>query len=494
MAFAVLSFASIAVVGLVSSIFVARAYGIEPIGELAIALAPSLALATLSQLREQAALVRELTLLAPRAPRVTGLFAAVMAFSFGLTLLVAIPVTAATWFVLSGPVGRDDLFVPALALIGIYTLVENTCWNLDVVFQAFRAGRPLFWVRLDYGVTYVAYALAINFTFGDDVWGLVAAAGLSIATSLVHRLVLVRHFMRFRVPRAEIRAGFRTLPALVRFGAKVAPGQIADGVSRQASVWVLSITSSVAAVGAYNRAWMLATRFLELGHRVVEMLFPTLVERRANGDSEGFDRASIDTVRYCVAGLLLPAAAGGGAADGLMDLFGDGFDRAADALALLLLAPGLAAVVSILTSILWTDDRLWLSTIITSVRAALTVGLTIVLAIEYGITGAAVAIVAAYLVESVWCFAVMPRHWSTPVRTLWPYRGMAALAAGYAAGFAAARSVDAALYGEVGTACAVAAGAVVYLAIAVGGGLQERDRERLAAIRGRRAQALPTEG
>lgn len=96
-AFAVLSFVSLAVVGLVSSIAVARAYGVDPIGEFAIAAAPAIALSVLSQLREQAGLVRELAVLPPRAPRVTGLFAAVMAFSFTLTLVVAIPVTVGTY-------------------------------------------------------------------------------------------------------------------------------------------------------------------------------------------------------------------------------------------------------------------------------------------------------------------------------------------------------------------------------------------------------------
>src|SRR5919202_698434 len=107
------------VVGLLSAVLVARAYGVEAIGEYAIALAPAATLGTLSQLREQAALVREL---APLAPRVTGLFAAVMSFSFGLTVVVAVPVTIGSWLVLSGPIGRSDLFAPAAPLIAPFVL------------------------------------------------------------------------------------------------------------------------------------------------------------------------------------------------------------------------------------------------------------------------------------------------------------------------------------------------------------------------------------
>lgn len=485
-AFEVLSFVSIAVVGIVSSIVVARAYGITPVGELAIAVAPTIALTTLSQLREQAALVRELALLEPRAPRVTGLFAAVMTFSFGLTVLVAVPLAVVAWFVLSGPVGREDLFLPALALMVNYTLLENACWNLDVVFASFRAGRQLFWVRLAHALSFLAFALGLNATLGDDVWGLVGATAAAIVTVLVYRVVLVRPFMRLQAPRSEIKSGFRTLPELVRFGAKVAPGAIADGVARQTSVWVLSIATSVVAVGAYNRAWLLVTRILELNYRVSEMLFPTLVERRVRGDRAGFDRASIDSIRYCTAGLLLFAAAGGGAADGVLDLFGPGFDQAADALALLLLVPVLASIASVQTAVLWSDNRPWLSTAITTTRAVATLGLTIVFASEWEITGAALAMVVAYLLDVVWSFFAMRSSWSRPVWHLWPGRGMVAVALAFAAGFGAARLVDAAVGGVAGTALALTAGAAAYAAVILASGAAlERDRERLAALRAR---------
>jgi O-antigen/teichoic acid export membrane protein len=494
-AFAVLSFASIAVVGLVSSIVVARAYGIDAVGEFAIALAPSAALATLSQLREQAALVRELALLPPRAPRITGLFAAVLTFSLGLTIVTGLLVAVATWFVLSGPVGREDLFLPAIALIAIYTFLENTCWNLDVVFSSFRAGRQLFWVRLVHAVGYVGYAIAFNLVMGDDVWGLVAATCAAIVTVLLHRLILVRRFMRLAVARGEIRSGFTALPGLIRFGVKVAPGAIADGVARQSSIWVLSITVPVTAVGAFNRAWLVVTRLIELNNRVTEMLFPTLVERRASGDRRGFDRASVDSIRYCTAGMLLPAAAGGGAAHGVMQLFGPGFELASDALALLLLVPALAAIAGIQTSVLWSDNRPWLSTIITTSRAVVTVGLTILLALSDGVTGAAVAMVVAYLLDVVWSFAVMRQSWSTPLRELWPFRGMVAVGLAYAVSFAAARGIDAELTGVSGTFAALVAGTLAYVAVAVGvGGVIERDRERLTQLRARRLRPSGVSG
>lgn len=485
-AFAGLSFGSTALVGLVGSVVVARVYGIEPIGEYAIALAAPLALATLSQTREQTALVRELALLSPRDPRITGLFAAVMTFSLGLTIAVAVPVTFVTWLVLSGPVHHRELFLPAAVLIAGYVAIDNTTWNLDAVFSSFRAGRQLFAIRLVQGISYICLALAFSQLIGETVWGLVAATVGAPLAGLVHRWASVRQFMRLRVPRRELKAGFRSLPELIRFGLKVAPGAIADGVGRQSTVWVLSATVSTAAVGAYNRAWMLATRLIELGHRVAEVLFPTLVERRAAGDSAGFDRASIDSIRYTIAGMLLPAAAAGGAAHGVMQVFGPGFDRGADALAILVVVPALAAVEGIQNTILWTDGRPWLSTIVTSARAAATIGLTVVLAADNGITGAALAMLVAYVLEVTWLFLVVRGHWSTSVRGLWPYRTMLALGLAYAAAFGLSRELDSALPGAGGTAVALVAGTAAYGLVAVGAGiLVERDRERVAAIRAR---------
>ena len=87
------------------------------------------------------------------------------------------------------------------------------------------------------------------------------------------------------------------------------------------------------------------------------MLFPTLVERNYQSDHEGFDRALVDSLRYTAVGLLLPAAAGAGAAYGIMDLFGPGFAAASVALAILLLMPALATMTAIQRHALFAVDR-----------------------------------------------------------------------------------------------------------------------------------------
>ncbi len=261
-----------------------------------------------------------------------------LAFSIGLTFVVSAIAAAIIYFVYKGPIGQPELFLPALAYLATYLVIMNTAWNLDAVFDGFRAGRELFWIRLHLSIAFLALAVAFGI-FSDSVWGLVVANLGSAVTSFAHRLVSVRRYMRATASRRELREGFRTLPDLIKFGLKVTPGSIATGVRNEVATWTLGIQGSLAAVGAYNRAQTLTRRLGEIDYRITGMLLPTMVERRALEDRSGFDRALVDTVRYVAIFLLLPAAVGGGAAYGVMAIFGPGFSPAADALALLLLTP-----------------------------------------------------------------------------------------------------------------------------------------------------------
>lgn len=92
--------------------------------------------------------------------------------------------------------------------------------------------------------------------------------------------------------------------------------------------------------------------------------------------------------------------------------------------------------------------------------------------------------VIAYLVDAVWSFVAMRRSWSTPIRSIWPLRGMLAVGVAFAAGFGAARGVDSALDGLAGTLLALAAGTLAYPAAGwLAGFPVDRDRERIASAR-----------
>jgi O-antigen/teichoic acid export membrane protein len=332
----------------------------------------------------------------------------------------------------------------------------------------------------------------IAILFVDSVWGLVVAMLGAWASSLLHRTVVLRRFVRGRVGRDEIASGFRALPEMIRFGMKIAPGSFAEGISYQSGTWALGIAGSVPDVGAYNRAWMLGSRLVDLKNRITEMLFPTLVERRAQGDAVGYDRALLDSLRYAAAGMLLLVSVAGGAAHGVMALFGPGFDRAADALAIVLLFPVLATLADMQFGALWAANRPLSSTAVAVSRMIVVVALSAVLVGPLGINGVAIALASGYVVGLVAASRLTRTELSAPVRELFPARAFAALPLAYAAGFIAARASYSAVDELWMLPAAGALGAVAYLVTLLGmGALLPRDRARLASavstLRARRA-------
>jgi O-antigen/teichoic acid export membrane protein len=490
--FAGLSTIALGAVGVVSSVAIARAFGVEALGAYTLVIAPGLALTFLSTAKEQTALIRMLSTLRAREPRVSGLFYATFTFSLALTTAVAALTFGVAYLVFHGPVDHPGLVPLIAADLAAQVLLVNTCFNLDSVLIAFRAGSELLWARLGQALAFPAVAVGLSFV-SHSVWWLVAAGAASWALALAVRVASMRRFMRLRVPASELRDGFRALPELIRFGLRLAPGGIASGASSQLGVWVLGATGTVSQVGAYGRAWMLSSRLLIANTRITEMLLPTLVERREQRDEVGFDRALGDSIRYAVAALLLPAAVAGGAAHGVMEVFGPGFSAGADPLVILLLLPALAALQGIQGQTLLTAvGKPGTSTWISLARASITLVLTIPLTAWLGATGTALGLVAGAVLVLPVTIRQARRHVSAPISRWCGRRDLFAVACAYAGGFIAARAVDGALAGIPATAVALIAGSAGYaLAFVLAGGVHARDRERLRDLIGSVARRRP---
>ena len=481
-AFELLSFVFVLVLGVGTSIAVARLYGIEVIGEYALVYGALIALIIFSSVREQAAFVRRIAVLQPRDPQVTGLWLATFCFSIALTVPIAALVLGGVWLLFDGPIDRPDLFTPAAVMIGFGVAVYNTSWNLDRVLTGFRAGRALLWLRVGQSLLTAAAAIVAGIIWGTTM-ALVLAEVLSWVPILLWRLVVVRRYMRFRVPWREVREGFRALPEIVGFGLKLTPGTLSEAALSEAGAWIVGLLAPIGAVGAYSRMWQLARRMLDLRARIGEMLFPTLVERRERGDLAGADRALIDSVRYVLGGLMLVAAAGGGAAVGVTELFGPGFDQGATALVLLLLVAPLAIVSHVQFQAMWALNRPMTSSVIAMVRMAVGLPLMVVLTWQMGITGTALGQLVGYgvgfAIISVWTVRAL----SQPLLTLFSLRQMAGIVGGYGAGYAVARVIDEQLAGAGGLVLALTAGSAAYLLVlAVVGGVADRDRARAARL------------
>jgi O-antigen/teichoic acid export membrane protein len=237
---------------------------------------------------------------------------------------------------------------------------------------------------------------------------------------------------------------------------------------------------------------MLGRKFLELNFRINEMLLPTLAKRHGEGDRAGFDRALVDTMRYTAVGMLLVAAAGGGAAHDVMQLFGSGFTSASDALAILLLLPGLQALSSIQAQAFYAVDRPLFTTYTAALRAVVTIAATIAGIQLMGLTGAALGLIAGLVVDVAVKFAAVRPHLDAPLLRLWTPRQLLALALAYAAGFETAVFVSRISPTVIDLLPALIAGVVAFaLVLRLAGGVDARDRQRartiIATIRRRRA-------
>src|SRR5580698_4219485 len=136
-AFGILSFLALGVLGVVSTILISRIYGVRIVGQFALVSAPVAMLWVLSTAKEQAALIKEITRLPPRHPRVTQLFAAVFTFSSGLTAAMSILAMLLSWLVFRGPLHEPGLVPPTIVSLAGYAIVTNTGWNFDSIFSAF---------------------------------------------------------------------------------------------------------------------------------------------------------------------------------------------------------------------------------------------------------------------------------------------------------------------------------------------------------------------
>ena len=465
-----------------TSIVLARAYGVEVIGQYALAFAPLGMMVFISSAQEQAALGRHLSTLPPRAPRVTQLTYAVMGFSLALTVGVGVIVGGVSYVLFTGPLDQPELFLPAVALLVGYAFVQNTCWNIDIVLLAFRAGRPLFWIRLQQALVFFVVALGASVA-ADSVWGLVLAWIGSWLVTLVTRLIALHGFMAFRITWPEMRIGLGELPGMIRFGLKATPGQLFGGINSQVGTITLGMVSSVGVVGAWSRAQQLVVRVQDASLRLQEMLFPTLVERREN-DADGHDRALVDSIRLLLIGLLALAGSAGGAAYGVMALFGPGFGVAANALAILLLAQALAAIPACCTMCLYAANRPGIVSVVSGVACAANVSICIVFTIVLGgATGPALGVLAGQVVFGAFLLTAVRRELSTPLARLMPWRTLVPLALAYAGAFPVSRLVDSALPTLAAPVAAMAAGAGVFVVVlVVTGGLSDRERARLAQL------------
>ncbi len=400
--FAGSSFASNVVIVTLGALITSRLYGIEVIGEQALASVPYLLTMRFSTVSEQTALVRLISLLPRRDRGAAGTALAVFAFSAVVTIVVAAVVFFITAVLLGGAIRDNGLVLPALVLLVAYVVFENTNWSIDTVMAATGGLRELLVIRLVQAVTFVAVAVAIAVA-GDEptVWGLVIATVASFVVAFLMRISTLSRFLLLTPGYDALRSGVRELPGILRFGLAILPAQLSSGLATQSAIWIIGGTQPIAAVGAYSRAASVAVRLDDAAFRLNEVLLPQLMQQRSAGaESSAADTIERTTRRVAVA-LGLIVASVGGAAHGVLELFGPGFSTAAHALTLLLVAHTAAVLSMVWNQAFIAADRPGLVSWITATRGLIVIPCMFVAALWWGITAVAFVWAAAYVIEAI---------------------------------------------------------------------------------------------
>ena len=179
----------------------------------------------------------------------------------------------------------------------------------------------------------------------------------------------------------------------------------------------------------------------------------------------------VDTLRYSAAGMLLLGSVFGGAAVGVMSIFGSGFTQGADVLPWLLSVPALLTLAMVQRHALYVFDEPLRATASATLRMVVTVAATIPLTIWTDVAGPGIALCLGLVVDIAYTTRRVVPRLSSPLRVLWPPRQLAGLVAAFALGFAVAHAIDGLLPGVLGAVVGVPAGTVAYVAalLLVGG-------------------------
>jgi O-antigen/teichoic acid export membrane protein len=468
-----MSFGTIVVITTVTAIITSRLFGITVVGQFALVMGPYALLSLISTVQERTALSRTLATISPTLPRSAALFWVVYVFSFALTAIVSIPVGLAAAYYLSHVVNQPWLVPPMwLTLLG-YVFLDNTSWNLDAVFGAYRAGRQMFVARVVQAAFVLGGSIAMALVT-RSVWGLVLPYVASFAVALAVRLAFIQSTMRLSTTRGEIRAARRDLRSMIRFGVRLVPGSLANAISIQAPIWILGALLPIATVGAWSRAYGLAQRLQELFYRVNEVLMPTLSARHG---STGYTLSLSRSLRTVGPFVTMIATVGAGAANSIMAMFGPGFALASDALRILLFAFAIAGMASMLGAALIAEGRPTAATSSSVVRAVVSVALIFPFAQTWGLSGAAAALLIGAVAQGVMQSVQIG---TSGFRRENGSRVILATGIGGAAGWLTSWAVTQVLPGAVGVLLGLAAGCLAFLVgFGIAGGVRDIDEHLL---------------
>ncbi|HWG55183.1 MAG TPA: oligosaccharide flippase family protein [Gaiellaceae bacterium] len=244
---------------------------------------------------------------------------------------------------------------------------------------------------------------------GGGVAAAVAATAAGAATSAVGALVVLLRKARPALDRA-------LYGSLVRYGARVQAGALFGSLNLRLDVLVLQFFRPLAAVGYYVIAQIVAELVIVLARAFQASVLPLV--RRYEGDDR---QLATTTAALRHHGLLAAVAVLVNAGFGTLVLlvgYGDEFRPALEPMLILLPGMWFLGTANVITGDLNGRGRPGLASALTGATVVLTVALDLLLIPPYGIVGAAIASVVAYVAYGVASLHALARVAGVPLRDL----------------------------------------------------------------------------
>jgi O-antigen/teichoic acid export membrane protein len=392
---------STAVLGLVSAVVTARVFGADVVGALALVTTLTGVLHVISNVQELGGLVRELTRFAPGGSEPRALMWTTLGFSALLTTAILVPFAALSVWLLRDVFEEPGLVGAFAALAVSYVLFDNTAASIEAPLAAYRDGRAIWVSHVAVSLTMSVAALACAAVGLDELGGLVGCTIAASVVGLAARLRATRRLIGLRTSRGELRQARGRLRQVLSFGVRAAPVNVTQATIGYADTVVLGANEPLDAIGAYSRAYALYVRLGQIPVSLSRLYFPTMSALHHRGDVAGMARLHRLATRYLVLALTPVATWLAACAPQVLAVFGPGFEQGATALGLLVFVAVLDCIARPAGGTLWAADRPGVVSIVYGFVAALNVALCLLLVPEHGLTGAAVANLAGWLVAAL---------------------------------------------------------------------------------------------
>lgn len=381
---------------LVINIGLARLFGAEVLGQVALLLLVTTVLSYASRLTTGVGLVHALAAYPPDS-RATWRFVARTAVrSVPIMAVATLLVGLGGSILLDRAYGQRQLWPALWLLIFVFAVFEHG-WGLAQ--SCFRAIQKMqLFVRAETAAQY----LTLAFLFSLPLWAGRTAFSASLyraffaITAFAFGLwLMIREYRRSRP--GEV-ASEVPVSHVISYGLRAMPHQLAHMLVRNGHRILIPLFLPISYLGYYVSAFTVFQTMVMLARLPSEMLFVSLSRMSQSEGEEEFLSTYRTTQRYIVLfgwPLVLLAM---GFARPVMGLFGADFQQAAPALRVLLVAALIHSVGELTENILMAKNRPQQASIAVTLGAAANFALNIVLIPLWGLTGAAVATCSGYAV------------------------------------------------------------------------------------------------